>query len=255
MEVTPLVRPSLSGIVLQVVRLSMLLVQNRSHLYNFLLFKIILFNHWVTGLSQEAQGSGGRQSCLPLVTACRVGQALRAGLALIATPVWLALWVPRLVWGSVLGCVRVVDLHPKKWLGLPTATWTNLLVSCLHSLMLVTLLLLLLAWRLGRVLHRFSLGQLSSQNRMVLSLGALLKRLSWRMENAALLTSWRLAYLVTWATCLASHLLQAAFEHTVQLAQEAEPQEASGPLLEALCPKPLTLETGPTLPEPETPGE
>ncbi|XP_045140663.1 transmembrane protein 270 [Echinops telfairi] len=235
------------------------LVQNRSHLYNFLLFKIVLFNHWVTGLSQEAKGSGCRQSCLPPVTACRVGQALRAGLALIATPVWLALWVPRLVWGSVLGCVRVMGLHPRKWLGLPTATWTNLLVSCLHSLMLVALLLLLLAWRLGRVLHRFSLGQLSSQalleNRVALSLGALFKRLSWRVQSVALLTSWRLAYLVTWATCLASHLLQAAFEHTVQLAQEAELQEASGPLLEARCPKPLTLEAGPTLPELEIPGE
>ncbi|EHB08296.1 Williams-Beuren syndrome chromosomal region 28 protein-like protein [Heterocephalus glaber] len=38
---------------------------------------------------------------------------------------------------------------------------------------------------------------------------------------------WQLAYLVTWTTCLASHLLQAAFEHTTRLARA---QEASGPL-------------------------
>lgn len=63
------------------------------------------------------------------------------------------------------------------------------------------------------------------ENQVVLGLLALTKRLYWCVESTIEATAWRLAYLVTWSTCLASHLLQAAFEHTAQLAQaqEAEP--------------------------------
>ncbi|XP_004380904.1 transmembrane protein 270 [Trichechus manatus latirostris] len=265
MEAVPPARPSLSGILLQVLRLSVLLIQNRIHLYNFLLLKIILFNHWVSGLAQEAEGSCSRQARPPPGGAvCPIGRAVHAGLALIEIPVWLVLWVPRLMWGSVLGCARALGLSPRcldAWqqLDLSLATWMDLLVSCLHSLMLVALLLLLLVWRLCRMAHRFSLGQLPSkallENHMLLELLALLKRLYWWVENMAALTSWHLAYLITWTTCLASHLLQAAFEHTVQLAQETEPQEASWTLPESPLPESLTPEAGPALPEPEAPGE
>lgn len=60
---------------------------------------------------------------------------------------------------------------------------------------------------------------------------ALLRRLYLWVAHITTLTSWNLAYLVTWTTCLASHLLQAAFEHTAQLAQaqETKSQETSGP--------------------------
>ncbi|XP_003416695.2 transmembrane protein 270 [Loxodonta africana] len=240
-------------------RLSLLLqlIQNRAHLYNLLLLKIILFNHWVSGLAQEAHPPLG-------AAVCPVGRALRAGLALIEIPVWLVLWVPRLVWGSVLGCARASGLSPwclDAWeqLGLSVATWMDLLMSCLHSLMLVALLVLLLVWRLCRVAHRFSLGQLRSkallENHMVLELLAPLKLLYWWVESTAGLASWYLAYFVTWTTCLASHLLQGAFEHTAQLAQEAEPQEASWILPESPLPDSLTPEAGSALPEPESPGE
>ncbi|XP_007940669.1 transmembrane protein 270 [Orycteropus afer afer] len=265
MEAVPLARPSLSGILLQVARLSVLLVQNRVHLYNFLLLRIGLFNHWVSELAQEAWGSGGRQAhAAPGGSASPVGWAARAGLALIEIPVWLALCVPRLVWGSVLGWARALGLSPRclhaqGQLGHSAATWTDLLLSCLHSLMLAALLLLLLAWRLCRTAHRVSLGQLPSkgllESRLVPELLSLLKRLYQWMENTVTLTYWHLAYLVTWTTCLASHLLQAAFEHTVQLAQEAEPQEASWPLLESPLLESLTPKAGPALPEPETAGE
>lgn len=49
-----------------------------------------------------------------------------------------------------------------------------------------------------------------------------MRQLYWQVENTAALTSWHLAYVVTWTTCLASHMLQAAFEHTAQLAQAQE---------------------------------
>ncbi|XP_016054545.1 PREDICTED: Williams-Beuren syndrome chromosomal region 28 protein, partial [Miniopterus natalensis] len=237
------------------------LVQNQVHLYNFLLLKIILFNHWMSRLVQEAQGSCGQQALpLPGLTACPVGLVLRVGLALMEVPVWLLLRVPRLVWAGMLGCVRSLCLD-QKWpdaseqLGLSVATWMDLLLSCLHSLMLAALLLLLLTWRLLWKAHCCSLGWLSSkallENHMVLELLELLKHLYWWVESMIVVTSWQLAYLVTWTTCLASHLLQAAFEHTAQLAQaqEAEPQEAS-PFFESLA-----LKAGPVLPEHETLGE
>ncbi|KAJ1067433.1 hypothetical protein K5549_010551 [Capra hircus] len=169
MEAVPPVRSSLSGTLLLVVKLSTLLVQNRAHLYNFLLLKIFLFNHWLSGLIREAQGS-----------------------------------------------------HPPPRLGLSAATWTDLFLSCLHSLMLAALLLLLLVWRLYRKAQCCSLGWLP---RKVGEGGT---------------------------TCLASHLLQAAFEHTAQLAQaqEAEPQKALGLSPETPPPGSPAPEARPVLPEP-----
>lgn len=83
-------------------------------------------------------------------------------------PVWLVLRVPRLVWAGTLGCARALGLDPKQpgaWeqLGLSAATWVDLLLSCLHSLMLATLLLLLLACRLLWKAHCCSLGWLPSR--------------------------------------------------------------------------------------------
>ncbi|XP_057551580.1 transmembrane protein 270 [Hippopotamus amphibius kiboko] len=262
MEAVPPVRYSLSGTLLVVVKLSALLVQNRAHLYNFLLLKITLFNHWLSGLTQEAQGSQPP----PKISACPLGRVLRAGLTLIEVPVWLVLRAPRLAWAGMLGCARALGLAPKRlgaWeqLGPSAATWTDLLLSCLHSLMLAVLLLLLLIWRLCQKAHCCSLGQLPRkallENRVVLGTLALLKCLYWWVESAAVFTSWHLAYLVTWTTCLASHLLQAAFEHTALLAQaqEAEPQTASGVLFESPLPEPTAPKAGPVLPEPGTPGE
>ncbi|XP_006155041.1 transmembrane protein 270 isoform X2 [Tupaia chinensis] len=225
------------------------LVQNRVHLYNFLLLRIILFNHWVSGLAQEARGSCSRQACaLPGAAACPLGRVLRAGLMLIQIPVWLVLRGLRLAWGMALQWLGA-------WgrLGLSVATCRDLLLSCLHSLMLVALLLLLLTWRLCQKAHRFGLGWLPSKallgNHVVLEPLALLKCLYWWVVSI----SWHLAYLVTWTTCLASHLLQAAFEYTAQLAQaqEDEPQEASGSTL----PESLTSKAGPVPPEHGAPGE
>ncbi|XP_076997069.1 transmembrane protein 270 [Tamandua tetradactyla] len=267
MEAIPPVRSSLLGILQQVVRLLVLLVQNRTHLYNLLLLKIVLFNQWVSALAQEAQGSCSRQGPPPPAgAACPVGPPLRAGLGLVEAPVCLVLRVPKLAWAGVLGCARALDLAPQRldaWarLGLSAATWADLLLSCLHSLLQAALLLLLPAWRLCRMVCRRSLGQLLGkallENRVVLELLALLKHLSWRAESLVALTTWHLAYLVTWTTCLASRLLQAAFDHTAQLAraQEAEPQEASGPLSELPLPESLTPEAGPTPPVHETLGE
>lgn len=106
------------------------------------------------------------------------------------------------------------------------------------------------------------------ENRVVLELLALLKQLYWWVESTTVLTFWHLAYLVTWTTCLASHLLQAAFEHTAQLAQaqaqeaepqEAEPQEASQeasrPLSESSFLESLAPKAGSVLPECGTLGE
>lgn len=137
------------------------LVQNRAHLYNVLLLKVILFNHWLSGLLQQAHS-------LPGLTACPVGSVLRAGLALMEVPVWLVLRVPRLVWAGMLGCARALGLDPKQpgaWeqLGLSAATWMDLLLSCLHSLMLAALLLLLPTCRLLWRAHRCSLGRLPSK--------------------------------------------------------------------------------------------
>ena len=94
-----------------------------------------------------------------------MGRVLRAGLTLLEVPVCLALRMPRLVWAGLLGCARALGLAPKRlgaWeqLGLSAATWTDLLLSCLHSLMLAALLLLLLVWRLYRKAQCCSLGRL-----------------------------------------------------------------------------------------------
>ncbi|XP_053413604.1 transmembrane protein 270 [Nycticebus coucang] len=261
MEASPPVRSSLWGILLQVMRLSVLLVQNRVHLYNFLLLKIILFNHWVLGLAQEAQGSISRQAHpAPGTTACPLGRVIRAGLVLVQVPVWLVLRGSRLVWAGVLGCAwawGLALLGAWEQLGLSVAIWTDLLLSCLHGLMLVALLLLLLTWRLCQKVQRWLPSKALQENQVVQELLVLLRRLYWWVESTTALTSWHLAYLVTWTTCLASHLLQAAFEHTSQLAQaqEAELQELSGPSLEPLLPESLAPVAGPVLPEQETPGE
>ncbi|KAM9056737.1 transmembrane protein 270 [Megaptera novaeangliae] len=257
MEAVPPVRSSLLGTLLLVVKLSALLAQDRAPLYNFLLLKITHFNCWLSGLTQEAQGSHPPAK----ISACPVGRVLQAGLTLIEVPVWLVQRVPRLVWAGVLGCAQASGPAPKQlgaWeqLGLSAATWTDLLLSCLHSLMLAAGLPLLLTWRLCQKAHCCSLGRLPRKARLencvVLGTLALLKRLHWGLESTAALTSWHLAYLVTWTTCLASHLLQAAFEHAAQLAQA---QKASGLLSESPLPEPPAPEAGPVLPEPGTPVE
>ncbi|KAM6155849.1 transmembrane protein 270 [Rhynchocyon petersi] len=265
MEEEPLARSSLSGIVLQTIRLSVLLVQNRIHLHNFLLLKIILFNRWVSRLAQEAYGSCSRQVPPPPGdTAGPMRQAVRAGLTLLEIPVWLVLWVSKLVQGSVLGCAQALGLSSRRldvWeLVVPSsATWADLLVSCVHSLMLVVFLLVVVVWRLCWMAHRFSLSQLSRKCLLecclVLRFLVWMKRLYCWVKSMVSLTSWHLIYLITWTTCLASHLLQAAFDHTTQLAQEIELQEASWTLLKTPIPESLTPEAGPALSEPETPRE
>lgn len=91
---------------------------------------------------------------------------------------------------------------------------------------------------------------------MVPELRVLLKRLYWWVQTTTAL-AWHLAYLLTWTTCLASHLLQAAFEHTARLAQaqEAEPPQGSGPSSSSPLPEPLGPKAGPALPEHGTPTE
>ncbi|XP_031247021.1 transmembrane protein 270 [Mastomys coucha] len=133
----------------------------------------------------------------------------------------------------------------------------DLFLSCLHSLMLVALLLLLLTWKVVQKAHHFSLGWLPSQDSVLLETLALLRSLYLWVEHRTTLTLWNLAYFVTWMTCLASHLLQAAFEQTAQLAQaqEAESQETSGPPPQFLILESSTTESGPLPPQPETPGE
>ena len=96
------------------------------------------------------------------------------------------------------------------------------------------------------------------QSSVLLEALALLRRLYLCVEHMTTHTSWNLAYLVTWTTCLASHLLQAAFEHTAQLAQaqEAKSQETSGPPSpQFLIPESSTTEAGPFPSQPGTPGE
>ncbi|XP_054103443.2 transmembrane protein 270 [Callithrix jacchus] len=265
METIPPVRSSLLGLLLQAVRLSVLLAQNRDHLYNFLLLKINLFNHWVSGLAQEAGETCNWQTHLPLgVAACPLGQALQVGLALIQVPVWLVLQGPRLMWAGIRDGTRVLGLALLgAWerLGLSLAIWTDLLLLCLHGLMLVALLLVVVTWRVCQKARCSQLGwQLSKAlqvNWLVREFLAQLRRLYWWMETMIALASWHLAYLITWTTCLASHLLQAAFEHTTQLAQaqELEPREAlESSLLPSLSGS-LASESGPVLPEQGNPRE
>ncbi|KAM4820805.1 transmembrane protein 270 [Thomomys bottae] len=260
MEASPPLRSSLLGVLLQVGRLSALLVRNRVHLYNFLLVKIGLFRGWVLGLAQEARGSCSTQAYLsPDADACSLGQALRAGLTLLWVPVWLSLWWLRLLWVSGMGCVGTLGLGLQRlgaceWPGLPVVTWRELLLTCLHSLMLVALLLLLLPWRLFQKVKRLGLAWLPGQDLPWEPLGRM-QLLYWWAEHGAALASWHLAYLITWTTCLASHLLQAAFEHTAQLAQDADPPEAAGPSLEPPLPEASAPTAEPSLPEPPGPGE
>ncbi|XP_021019386.1 transmembrane protein 270 [Mus caroli] len=264
MEAAPRVRSGLLRILLRAGRLSALLIQNRTHLYRFLLLKMAIFQHWVLGLAQEARGSGSDQARLlqEVIITCALRLALRAGLTLLWVPMWLLLWGPRLAYRVGLCCTRTVRLAlghlcACEPLGLSPATFRDLFLSCLHSLMLVALLMLLLTWKLMQKAHHFSLGWLPSQNSVLLEAPALLRRLYLWVEHKTTLTSWNLAYLVTWMTCLASHLLQAAFEHTTQLAQtqEVKSQETSGPPPQFLIPESSTTESGPLPPQPETPGE
>ncbi|XP_008846615.1 transmembrane protein 270 [Nannospalax galili] len=266
MEAAPQVRSGLLKTLLQVGKLSAMLIQNRTHLYHFLLLKIAIFQHWVSGLAQEARGSGSEQAHPPLgvIIICPMGLALRAWLAVLWAPLWVLLWVPRLAYTTGLCCTRTVRLALQRLgacepLGLSVATCRDLFVSCLHSLMLVILLLFLLTWRLIQKAHCFSLDWLPSQNSAVPvpEALALMRRLYLWVEHTTMLTSWNLAYLVTWTTCLASHLLQAAFEHTAQLAQaqEAKLQEISGPSPPSSFPGSSTTEAGRFPSQPGTPGE
>ncbi|XP_006249275.1 transmembrane protein 270 isoform X1 [Rattus norvegicus] len=240
------------------------LIQNRIHLYQFLLLKMAIFQHWVSGLAQEARGSGSDQACLlpEVIITYALGLVLRAGLALLWVPMWLLLWGPRLSYRVGLCCTHTMKLalgHLCAWEppGLSPATFRDLFLSCLHRLMLVALLVLLLTWKLLQKAHHSSLGWLHSQSSMLLEALALLRRLYLWVEHRTTLTSWNLAYLVTWTTCLASHLLQAAFEHTAQLAQAQEVsfEETSEPSSQFLIPESSTTESGPLPSQPETPGE
>ncbi|XP_063090383.1 transmembrane protein 270 isoform X2 [Cavia porcellus] len=237
-------RAGLPEVLLQGARLWALLVQNRVYLYRLLLLKIALFRDWVVELSREARGPcyvPTRQA--PGEAPCALGQALRVGLALL-------LWGPRLAGEAGLRCARAPILALQclgicEWLGLCVAAWRGVLWSCLHSLMLVALLSLLLAWRLFQRAQCF-LGWLPRQallgNHLVLGFLALPRCLCWH-----------LAYLITWTTCLASHLLQAAFEHTTQLVQA---QGSSGSLSRSLLPvSSSTLEGQALLQKPENPGQ
>ncbi|XP_035293717.1 transmembrane protein 270 isoform X1 [Cricetulus griseus] len=241
------------------------LMENRTHLYRFLLLKMTAFQHWVLGLAQEARGSRSDQVYLlpGVIITCPLSLALQTGLALLWVPLWLLLWGPRLAYKVGLCCARIVRLtlwHLGAWvpLGMSAATFRDLFISCLHSLMLVALLMLLLTWKLVQKAHHFSLGWLPSQNSVLLEALALLRRVYLWVEHTTTLTSWNLAYLFTWTTCLASHLLQAAFEHTAPQAQaqEAKSQETSGPPSpQFLIPESSTTEAGPSPSQPETPGE
>nr|XP_004666313.2 transmembrane protein 270 [Jaculus jaculus] len=265
MEAAPPLRSHLSRILLQAGRLSLLLIQNRTHLYRFLLLKIALFQHWVSGLAQEARGGcGSGQAHPPLgVVSCALDLVLQVGLAFLWAPLWLLLWGSRQVWAVGWDCARAVRLALQRlgtWepLGLSVATWEDLVLSCLHSLTLVAFLLLLLTWRLFQKAGRLSLAWLPGQNSGALKALTLLKRLYQWVERMTEPTSWNLAYLITWTTCLASHLLQAAFEHTAQLAQaqDTEPQEISGPLCDTPLPEsPISEAGGPVQPKPGTPGQ
>ena len=146
-------------------RLSLLpqLVQNRVHLYNLLLLKILFFNHWLLGLAREAWGSRGSQAHpAPWLAASPLGRALWAGLGLMGVPVWLGLRAPRLVWAGVQHCAGALRLAPKR-LGLSAVTCADLLLSCLHGLMLAGLLLSLLTWRLCQRARHCSLRRLLSK--------------------------------------------------------------------------------------------
>lgn len=134
--------------------LSLLLqpVQNWAYLYNFLLLKIILFNHWLSGWPS-------RPTPHPRADGLPLGQVLQAG---------LALQVPRLLWVGTLGCAQALCQAPQwlgAWecLGLSLATWKDLLLSCLHSLILLVLLLLLMIWRLCWKAHHCGSGWLPSK--------------------------------------------------------------------------------------------
>lgn len=143
------------------------MVQNRVYVYNFLLIKIFLFNRWLSGLSREAKGSSGLQDHpLPGLTGCSVAWAFRAGLALIEFPVWLLLRGPRLAWAVLQGCARALGLAPLQPgalepKGLSLATWTHMLLSGVQSLLLATVVLALLAWRLLQKAGDCGLGRLS----------------------------------------------------------------------------------------------
>lgn len=83
--------------------------------------------------------------------------------------------------------------------------------------------------------------------------GSELLTLLWRpVGSCAALACDHLLYLVTWTTCLTSHLLQAAFEHTARLAQA---QDAPGSLSQSLDPQAPVPEAGPVLAELGSPGE
>lgn len=140
-----------------------------------------IFQHWVLGLSQEARGSGSGLSqeargsgsdqarLLPeVIITCALGLVLQAGLALLWFPVWLLLWGPRLAYRVGLCCTHTVRLAlghlcACEPLCLSPASFRDLFLSCLHSLMLVALLMMLLTWKLVQKAHHCSLGWLSSQ--------------------------------------------------------------------------------------------
>lgn len=129
-----------------------------------------IFQHWVSGLAQEARGSGSDQACLlpEVIITYALGLVLRAGLALLWVPMWLLLWGPRLSYRVGLCCTHTMKLalgHLCAWEppGLSPATFRDLFLSCLHRLMLVALLVLLLTWKLLQKAHHSSLGWLHSQ--------------------------------------------------------------------------------------------
>ncbi|KAK1344891.1 hypothetical protein QTO34_013595 [Cnephaeus nilssonii] len=174
-------------------------------------------------------------------------------------PDWWVERKERIECGWNLGCARALGLDPKQpgaWeqLGLSAATWMDLLLSCLHSLMLAALLLLLLACRLLWKAHRCSLGWLPSkallENQVVLGLLALTKHLYWWVESTTVVTAWHLAYLRRWVTCLWPFLTSHAPPHSQKLMRpEVRAQECHVPdPLDGLFGAPIFPSSPPSLP-------
>ncbi|XP_074046513.1 transmembrane protein 270 [Macrotis lagotis] len=226
----PQVRSSISGIVLQIAKISVLLFQNLFYLYNLLLLKIFLFNHWVARLAQKAEVS---EYLIPAPSCschfCPLSSVMRSLVTLWSSLLFSSLYLPSLVLIHMLNAPHALCHFCQAvygYLGSFWGMWKNMLHYWLQSLMLGVLLILLITWKLCQTAHRFSIKQLKRlallDNPLTLEFLGLLQQLYWQVESTAALTSWHLTYIVTWATCLVSHVLQAAFEHTTQLAQAQE---------------------------------
>ncbi|XP_075761188.1 transmembrane protein 270 [Pelodiscus sinensis] len=132
------------------------------------------------------------------------------------------------LWASLLGWYSRVWKAQEdvvSCIHLSLELWTDKFFCRAQSLLLACMLLLLVGWKAWQRGQQCLLTQLQQSwrelQRRLATVLLLLQTCYWRLESLGTPITWVPAYCITRLTCLTTWLLQAAFEHALQVASRA----------------------------------